>query len=288
MSRPESGAPHYASWPCRLYCERHLQPGGSLEQVAVDLAGLLADRLDRPPLTWHVGAFPAHELAEGTAGVEDLRIGRQRGVPAIIANHPTEWDLFLAAQESLVDQVQYLDITLPGPLEEQWASVVPMMELVRDVATGFGATVAYTEDAALQRAYLRDRPERLARAQMQRAGVEPAPHAIAAPLTPGGGTGLGALPELRHNVEIDHDAVPPAVYWINWWSATQVGTLGAEVVRSAGWAHVLEADDGSMTLAAADHPPDLGDAGQVARLAALVQALSLRAAQDAHTTDRAL
>lgn len=288
MSRPEDGAPHYSTWPSRLYCERRLGAGEALEGVAIGLAELLAGRLDRPRLSWHVGAFPPHELGVGPAAAEDLRIGREKGIPAILANHPTQWDLFLAAQESLVDQIQYLDITLPGPLEEQWLDVEPMVELVRDLANRFESYLAFTEDAALQRAYLRDRPERLARAQMRRAGVQPAPGAIADPALPLDGAGLDALPELRHVVEVQRDLVPPAVYWINHWGPTLVATLGRDTVRHAGWHHVVEGLDGSMTLATGVRPPDLGDAAQVARLAALVDALGLRAAHDAHTTTRAL
>lgn len=287
MSLPESEAPHYGAWPSRLYVERRLGEGPELERAALDIADLLADRLDRSRLVWHVGTVPPHPLPPGAAAGDDLRAGRARGEPAILANHPTAWDLFLAVQESPVESIQYLDITLPGSLEVQWSPAEQLMELVRDVATTFGASIAYTEDAALQRAYVRDRPERLAQAQLAAAGLDVADHPVHEAIAPAG-TALQALPELRHRVEVAHDVVPSAVYWINWWSGAHVEALDPVVVRSAGWWRVLTAADGSMTLATGERPPDLGDPEDVLRLGRLVDELGLRAVQDEHTTPRAL
>lgn len=275
--------PPHDVWPARLIAERAIAPRRPVEDDALAVADLVATTLGRPQLTWHVGPEPPHELRPEDAAA-DLRAGRDAGVPALLADHPTDWDLLLAAQESPVDGVQYLDLALPGSRAPQWLPVIPMMRLVRAVAEQFAAAVAVTEDSALQRAFLRDRPERLVAARLEELGqTAPVP-----PSPQPSGLVHGVLPELRHPVEFERTAVPHAVYWVNWWSADVVAALGADRVRSAGWAHVDEAPDGSVTAATGDAPPDLGDPDQMARLAEVVDRLGLRAAQDRRPTDRAL
>ncbi|MFS0701632.1 hypothetical protein AB6N24_16795 [Cellulomonas sp. 179-A 4D5 NHS] len=73
------------------------------------------------------------------------------------------------------------------------------------------------------------------------------------------------------------DGAPPAAE-----RRRQLATLGEARVVAAPWAHVRPLPGGRLLLLASAHPADPDDPADMATLRRLVDALDLRAAQEAH------
>ncbi|HKS48520.1 MAG TPA: hypothetical protein VJT49_26095 [Amycolatopsis sp.] len=148
-----------------------------------------------------------------------------------------------------------------------------ILALLGDLATALGAGHAHIEDDRLVLLYQSRRATERARAAVPeeyRAYIPDPPDLPVA----------GLIPQLLVPQEYDTRHVPPGVWWVNYWGATQVQTVGEDLVRAASWARIEQAGDGALLLAATDEPLDPERADHVARLSDLVGQLGLRALQD--------
>jgi hypothetical protein len=73
--------------------------------------------------------------------------------------------------------------------------------------------------------------------------------------------------------------VPAGIWWINYWDRAQITTIGEDLVRRAGWAQVIDVDDGALLLIATEAPLDLANRAHVERLRLLIENLGLLDAQ---------
>jgi hypothetical protein len=86
--------------------------------------------------------------------------------------------------------------------------------------------------------------------------------------------------DLLHPIDFDRRLAPTGVWWINYWDAVQLRTLGERKVRAAGWANVTEAADGAVVLSATSQPIDLRDRAHLQQLERLLREIGLREAQE--------
>jgi Family of unknown function (DUF5953) len=147
-----------------------------------------------------------------------------------------------------------------------------LAKLVRDVAEELGAYQAYIEDDVLLLRYFSRRATERARA-----AIPPdLRHHIPDPPELDGGVDLDLL--VAH--DYDRLRVPVGVFWINYWSAELVATLGHLRVRNAGWARVIDAARGALVLVATDEPLDPDDPAHLERLRTLLDQIRLRETQE--------
>jgi hypothetical protein len=92
------------------------------------------------------------------------------------------------------------------------------------------------------------------------------------------------LPELLVPQEYDRFRVPPAVWWINVWGPRQLATLGVKRVQAAPWARIETLPGGRLLLVATRHAPSPSSPQDMATLRRIVEALNLRALQEATLT----
>jgi hypothetical protein len=267
-------------FPSRCYAERIAGEGRPLATAIAAVLNAISAVLGTAPLSWYVGAegtkpFPVRIDETGMQDLLAQTLGRRdEVVPFSVADHPTEWNLFLALQVSPIEGIEYIDLSFPGAREQQPASLAGIMNLVEAVSAAFGAHTAYIEDAALQNLYVGRRVVEIVRAK-----VPPALRDRVGDYQPVPGA-AGTLPELLLPSEFDRSRVPHAVYWVNYWSARQIDALGRERVERAPWERIASADNATFTLAATAAPPDITDPHDLERLRRLVEHLDLRAAQE--------
>ncbi len=277
----------YTTWPVRAYCERRSTSGVPLPAAATALANVLPGLLSVAPLAWDVGTIDEGHAAipvvvdESTMSALLDRL-RDHAIPCLLANRPRSWDLLLAIQESVVEAIQYANLSSPALARGQRGGAERLMRLVTEMGLTFGAHVAYVEDLALTDLYSGRRAAQRTLSGLPAEVLEAlTPESIAELTDPPPLPGVaGSLPELLVPDEFDRERVPRAVYWINWWPVKMVATIGRENVLGADWAIVQEHDDGAMTLAATHDPPDLGRSEDLHRLTSIVERLDLRAIQD--------
>jgi hypothetical protein len=83
------------------------------------------------------------------------------------------------------------------------------------------------------------------------------------------------LSRVRHPTTFDLTLIPPAVFWINYWSARQVQALGADRVRKAGWSFLAELPGGGLLLASQREEFDALNQEHLETLAKLADRLDL-------------
>lgn len=84
---------------------------------------------------------------------------------------------------------------------------------------------------------------------------------------------------VQHPLYFDIHEVPPAVWWINYWSPRQLRAVSVERVRAAPWARVLPQPSGGLILVAVDEPFDATRTDHLERIAQIVEALDLHTVQ---------
>lgn len=94
------------------------------------------------------------------------------------------------------------------------------------------------------------------------------------------------LARIRHPIYFDLHQVPPAVWWINYWTPDQLAAVGEEKVRSAPWARIREHPSGGLVLVALDEPLVATNNEHLQRVAAVADVLDLYAAQEPHLHGR--
>jgi hypothetical protein len=265
----DDDAPPFDTFPHELYAERREGTGRPLADAARRLAAAISEVLAIAPLDWDVEARPPMKVVPDAF---ERLLGRLRqGRPFAIADRSVHWSTMLAIQASPLERREYISLALPPRAMAQLADLDQMIELVARCAHELDAHVAFTRDAAIDHAFYGRRahernfeqipPQLRAIVPMEQFERHPA---------------LGGdVPQLLVPQELPTDRVPTGVYWINWWGPAIVAELGRERILAVGWARTLEHDDRSLTLVATEQPPDLTDAGDVRKLAAIAEALDL-------------
>jgi hypothetical protein len=260
-------------WPGdnqRLTAERTAR---DLPDLARPLAAVCAglQRIGAATADWYAGEPPGIAIAPTAAALgeylERVAASRRRGIAEV--GCVSSGDLLLIADTSR---------TPSGTAGTVWFSLdgVPavdrMMELTRTVAEGFGAYNAHLQAERLLLLYQSARGAERARASVPEDLRQYIPDP---PFDPA----ASPVPALLVPQEYDRRRVPAGVWWVNYWGADQVSTLGVDRVRGAGWARILDADDGALVLAATEEALDLSRPDHVDRLRSLVLGLGLPEAQ---------
>jgi hypothetical protein len=260
-------------WPGdsrRLTAERTTR---DLPDLAHPLAAVCAGlrRIGAAAAEWSAGEPPGAPIVPTAAALgeylERVAASRRRGVAEI--GCVSSGTLLL-----IVDTTR----TPSGTVGTVWFSpggepaVDRVMTLTRTVAESFGAYNAHLQDERLLLLYQSARGAELARASVPEELRQYVPDP---PFDPA----ASPIPALLVPHEYDRRRVPAGVWWVNYWSAEQVSTLGEERVRAAGWARVVDADGGALVLAATEEPLDLSRPDHVGRLRSLVLGLGLPEAQ---------
>jgi len=87
------------------------------------------------------------------------------------------------------------------------------------------------------------------------------------------------LSHVRHPTTFDLTLIPPAVFWINYWSAKQVQAIGVDRVRQAGWSFLMELAGGGLLLASQREEFDALNREHLETLAKLADRLDLYSVQ---------
>jgi hypothetical protein len=276
-----TGAP--SRMPSRGYAERAAGAAPSADEALDAVRHLLQRRLRCDPLVYSMGGEgeEPRRIAADSAGVQpvldELFRGRQAGLPTpfILADSPTDPQVVLSFGVDVVAGIEYLDLPLASDVDEP-GDASKVGALVGSVGSAFGAHTGFVEDDALASLYYGRRVAEISRASLppelrDRVPSWEPPHDAA-----------GTLPELLVFHEFDRELVPRAVFWINYWNAAQVDTLGRERVLSAPWQRAEPSAHGALTLVATEKPPDIARTKDLERLRRLVEHLGLREAQERH------
>lgn len=258
--------------PRELVAER---PATNLVGLAPHLIGTCrALARDRPSLHWALGDPPgAPALLDPDAVVPFLRhVDEQHG-----HGFPERCWFTADGDHNPPTVACTLEATAAGPIAQVRCALpepvtVPVLAtLVRDAAEQLGATQAYVEDDVLLLRYFSRRATERARA------ATPPEFRDRIPDPPDlGGVDLDLL--VVH--DYDRLRVPAGVFWVNYWSAALVATLGQARVRAAGWARIIEAASGALVLVATDEPLDPQSPSHLDRLRSILDRLQLREAQE--------
>lgn len=89
------------------------------------------------------------------------------------------------------------------------------------------------------------------------------------------GTLVERLSRIRHPLYFDLHEVPPAVWWLNYWTARHVAAIGEERVRAAPWARIEEQPDGALLLATQEEAFDATNTVDLERIARILEMLEL-------------
>lgn len=87
------------------------------------------------------------------------------------------------------------------------------------------------------------------------------------------------LSRVRHPSSFDLTRIPPAVFWINYWSAQQVKAVGESRVRSAPWEFIAPHPRGGLLLATQKKQLDALNPNDLERIAKIVDAVDLWSVQ---------
>lgn len=210
--------------------------------LAASLAALTESGLADGP--WLIGEPPGDPILTTeivlTGWLEEVAAARQTGVPEVAALTASG---LLVVVDTAPDGTGTLSFSLPTP-EPPLETVTTV---VRAVAESFRAYHAHVSDDRLLLRYQSQRATARAKAALPQALQQYVPEPIAT---------AGDLPELLLPDEFDRRRVPTGVWWVNYWDAVQVATVGLERVLAAGWARVIDAGDGAQVLAATTEPLD--------------------------------
>jgi hypothetical protein len=279
MTDPRTDEPLPDQWPQALIARRVAGTGAPLADCTLALLKELPVLLGTEPFCWQLGDTNRARRFELDLPHIATSINRPGGLAVV--DRPTQWTTMVQVARTAPQRRESFELSLPGPREHQLLELDGMMSLIHTCAATLEAHVAYTLHLALHVSYhgrraierternLAHLPPRI-RASIPKQTFEPVPG-----IAPG-------LPDLLEALDFDETLVPDGVYWLNWWNARMIDTLGRERVETAGWTRIAHHDDGSMTLAATEAPPDLTSPEDVGRLVRILDALELRAQQERH------
>lgn len=279
MMEPKPEGPLPDQWPQALIARRVAGTGAPLADCTLSLLEKLPPLLGTEPFCWQLGDTSRARRYELDLQQITTAINRPGGLAVV--DRPTHWSTMVQVAKTPPQRRESFELSLPGPREPQLLDLDGMMALVHTCAAALEAHVAFTLHLALHVTYhgrraierternLSTLPPRV-RASIPKQTFEPVPG-----IAPG-------LPDLLESVDFEETLVPDGVYWLNWWNARMVDALGRDRVEGAGWARVLRHDDGSLTLAATEAPPDLTSPDDVGRLVSILEAIDLRAHQERH------
>jgi hypothetical protein len=234
------------------------------------LTALADTGLARGP--WLAGNPPRESVAGSAetvaAWLERLTEARRRGEfeAAALATKAAERPVTVYAAPDGTGR-----LTVPVPAPEP--PVETVMALVSAAAIGFGAYHAHIDDTRLRHRYFSERAGARAASLVpeEYRRYVPEPEVFAE-----------KLPELLLEDEYDRRKVPAGVWWVNYWDAEQVRTVGVEAIRDAGWARRDELPGGGWLLAATEEPLDPDRPDHLARLRTLLDRLRLAELQRRH------
>ncbi|HWO21516.1 MAG TPA: hypothetical protein VNO30_22260 [Kofleriaceae bacterium] len=276
---PRTDVPPPDQWPQALIARRVAGSGTPLPDATLALLQKLPALLQTEPFCWQLGDTNRARRVELDLPRIATAINRPGGLAVV--DRPTHWTTMVQVAKTPHQRRESFELSLPGPREHQLLDLDGMMALSHACAVALGAHVVYTLHLALHVTYhgrrqierteqnLATLPPKI-RAGIPKQTFEPVPHIV-----PG-------LPDLLEAIDFEETLVPDGVYWLNWWNAKMIDTLGRERVEGAGWAQIARHADGSMTLAATEAPPDLTSADDVGQLVRILEALDLRAQQERH------
>ncbi|MFF0284440.1 hypothetical protein ACFYSW_29585 [Rhodococcus aetherivorans] len=234
-------------------------------QVLIDV-GLVASE------DWRAGMPPGRAIeltVEAVAAfLVEVQAARQNGVPAIAALASGDALLVLSEEASPAGGVETLSVTFamrePAPIE--------ILSMLTRVCEEFGAfhgqveddrlLMMYTSERAAQRAWEATPPE----LRQFLPGPEEMPEVT--------------VPRLLIPQEYDRRRVPSGVWWVNYWDAEQVETVGRERTLTAGWAEILRAPAGALALLATKEPLNPLRADHAEQLSRLIRAIGLGELQE--------
>jgi hypothetical protein len=284
MTEPRPDEPLPDQWPQALIARRVAGSGSPLADCTLALLQKLPKILGTEPFCWQLGDTSRGRRFELDLPHITTSINRPGGLAVV--DRPTHWTTMVQVAKTAPQRRESFELSLPGPRERQLLDLDGMMALTHMCASTLEAHVAYTLHLALHVTYhgrraierteqnLANLPPKV-RASIPKQTFEPVPG-----IAPG-------LPDLLESLDFDETLVPDGVYWLNWWNAKMIDALGRERVEAAGWTRVVRHDDGSMTLAATEVPPDLTSPDDVGRLVRILDALELRAQQERHAVGEA-
>jgi hypothetical protein len=142
------------------------------------------------------------------------------------------------------------------------------------VGETFGALSAFTEDFELIRL---TRGRRALELAAERVPEELREFANLPTLDPS-----DLITQLLVPEEFDRRYAPEGIWWINYWTAPIVETLGVDRIRAAPWAEIHEHRDGTLLLVVTEHILDPRSPEDLAALDHLIRELGIRDAQERH------
>jgi len=277
VTDPRPDGPPPDQWPQALLARRVAGTGAPLQECTLALLERLPGILGTEPFCWQLGDTSRARRFELDLPRIATSINRPGGLAVV--DRPTQWTTMVQVARTPSQRRESFELSLPGPREPQLLDLDGMMELIYTCALTLEAHVAYTLHLALHVTFhgrrqierternLATLPPKI-RASIPKQTFEPVPG-----IAPG-------LPDLLEALDFDEALIPDGVYWLNWWNARMIDTLGRDRVERAGWARIAHHPDGSMTLAATEAPPDLTSPEDVGRLIHILDAIELRAMQE--------
>jgi hypothetical protein len=273
-----------------------LGPPAPARKRLVDLAPELVsvcrviDRAFAAAGTWRVDGFGSDEdgpagpppqaiplsvtaVADYLRGVEIRNRAGAFDVPALSTTAGASTLMFLLSEvPRAAGGLAKLSFVLPEDLQPIGGAAT----LILHMAEAFGAFHGHIHQEDLFMRYVARRVAERMREQSLVMSPELRQHYPGPPADFPNGVSL----DLLHPDDFNRRHAPTGVWWINYWDAVQVRTLGEDRVRAAGWADVSQASEGALVLIATPEPPELRKRPHLEQLERLVRNLRLREAQE--------
>lgn len=163
-------------------------------------------------------------------------------------------------------------ITFSRPKE---SSLEMLLTAFQETCLEFGAFYGYMENCTLKQLHKR----RIRAYEKAVAAIPPGETRFYLKPEPYPGV-TDILPELLLSSEFDYSRVPDGIWWINYWSPLQVGTVGRDKIHSADWFRVIELSNGGMVLVATEEQTDVTNSEHMETLKRIAEALDLRGVQE--------
>lgn len=245
----------------------------SLSQALLEVTQIISHELSVPPLKF-VGHPPRLiDLDEPSLAkwLSDFKpfLRAELSKAFCLSEHPRNptLTLWLGPGNSL--QIENLSFVDP----EQFP-LNSLLVTMGEVCTLLRAFYGYTSDTLLSKVHGR-------RMRAHEIGVSRLPpserHHVPTPSMEGI---IDDLPPLLVRSEFDYTCVPDGVWWINFWSAKQVETIGLGRIRSADWFQVIEQSGGTLVLVATEEPTDVRLPEHREKLGRIVEHLRLKELQE--------
>ncbi|MGG6294145.1 hypothetical protein ACQ4M4_06955 [Leptolyngbya sp. AN02str] len=257
-----------------LTAQRKAGTGAPRARTFFGVAQAISDGLSVPPLRHSV---TGPRLAEFSEQAIEAWFTALEQLAKDGKSNP--WGLTNRSRDSRID-LFYNCYQLPFPTEEvqftlpKQVQLDPLLSTFERICVEFEPFYAYTLDRRLQK--LHGRRERYY--QMRLEITPPKEHSQIPKPIPIEGV-VDTLPPLLFQQEIDRVQVPEGVWWINFWTPTQVENVGVERVRNAGWSRIIERPAGFL-LVATEEPTSVYNSAHLAKLGEMVEALNLKEVQE--------